>query len=145
VERAKGLELHGGPLRRGREGWGGFSIAKRQALGHALLRLVDEWSHDASESKVEPFVVAIDRNHSQSPLETAYGEMLFMFDLYLRTGRRQGEPHNGILVADRSHYERALAAWVEVARASTADPGRMLGVFTLWQKRRSSWTHEAHA
>lgn len=122
VKRAKGLEIHGSPLRRGRDGWESFSVAKRHALAHTLLELVVDWEHKGSESILEPFVVAIDRNHSQSPMETAYGELLFAFDRYLRHGRRQGEPHNGVLVADRCTYERTLAAWVEVARARYRRP-----------------------
>ncbi len=122
--RAKELEIHGSPLRRGREGWRDIGAGKRHGLAHALLRLVDEWEHEGSSSVVQPFVVAIDRNHSQSPMETAYGELLFMFDHYLREGRRKGNPHNGVLVADRSNYERALAAWVEVARARYRRPSQ---------------------
>lgn len=119
---AKDLEIHGSPLRRGRDGWGKFGNGKRHALAHALLRLVSEWEHEGSSSVVEPFVVAIDRDHSQSPMETAYGELLFAFDHHLRQGRKRGVPHNGVLVADRGNYERALAAWVEVARTRWRRP-----------------------
>jgi len=65
----------------------------------------------------------MDRDHSQSPTETTYGELLHMFDRFLRGNRKLGNPHNGVLVADRSRYERTLEAWVEVARTRTAKPG----------------------
>ena len=97
-------------------------MAKRHALAHRLLRLVVDWEHEGSHSVLEPFVDAIDRNYSQAPMETAYGELLFTFDQHLRTGRRQGVPHNGILVADKGNYQRALEAWVEVARARYRRP-----------------------
>jgi len=58
----------------------------------------------------------MDRGHSHSPLESAYEEMLFLFDRFLREGRRRGFPHNGVLVADRSKYEKTLHALVEVRR-----------------------------
>lgn len=119
---AKQLEVHGSPMRRGRDGWGAYSVAKRHALAHRLLELTVDWTHSGSSSTVEPFVVAIDRGYSQAPLETAYGELLFSFDQFLRAGRREGEPHNGVLVADRGHYERTLEAWVEVARARHRRP-----------------------
>jgi hypothetical protein len=66
--------------------------------------------------------VAVDRGFTQSPFETAYGELLYLFDRDLRVGRREGDPHNGILVADRGKYERMLEAWVEVARARSRRP-----------------------
>lgn len=116
------IEIHGSPMRRGRGDWSAIGVAKRHALAHALLGLVANWQHEGSSSAVEPFAVVIDRNHSQSAMETAYGELLFSFDKYLRQGRRLGEPHNGILVADRCTYERALAAWVEVARGRYRRP-----------------------
>jgi hypothetical protein len=40
----------------------------------------------------------------------------------LREGRRSGDPHNGILIADRSRYEKTLQAWVELARARFSRP-----------------------
>jgi hypothetical protein len=57
-----------------------------------------------------------------SPTETAYGELLHLFDGFLRTGRRGGDPHNGVLVADRGRYQRALEAWVALARAKRPIP-----------------------
>jgi hypothetical protein len=116
------IEIHGSPMRRGRGEWSAVGVAKRHALAHALLGLVANWQHQGSNSTVEPFAVVIDRNHSQSAIETAYGELLFSFDKYLRASRRQGEPHNGVLVADRCTYERALGAWVEVARGRYRRP-----------------------
>lgn len=120
--RAKDMEIHGSPLRRGRGEWASIGAGKRHALAHALLGLVSNWQHEGSNSHVQPFATVIDRQHSQSAVETAYGELLFAFDRYLRQGRKRGEPHNGVLVADRSTYERALAAWVELARARSRRP-----------------------
>jgi Protein of unknown function (DUF3800) len=71
----------------------------------------------------------MDRNHSQSPTETTYGELLYAFDARLREGRRGGDPHNGVLIADESRYEKTLQAWVELARAwknrPAQDPRRL--------------------
>lgn len=127
--RAKEIEIHGSPLRRGRGEWSSVGIAKRHALAHALLDLVSNWQHVSSSSYVQPFATVIDRQHSQSAVETAYGELLFSFDRYLRQGRKRGEPHNGVLVADRCTYESALAGWVELkrgrARRPKQDPRRL--------------------
>jgi Protein of unknown function (DUF3800) len=122
------VEVHGSPMRGGRGEWKRISANKRHGLAHALLKLVGEWQHEGSGSKIQPFAIVIDRDHSQSPTETSYGELLFTFDNFLRDGRRGGDPHNGILIADRSRYERTLQAWVEIARASrrpTGDPRRL--------------------
>lgn len=116
------LEVHGSPMRGGRGLWKPISPGRRHGLAHALLGHVNRWQHKGSGSEIQPFAVVIDRDHSQSPTETSYGELLFMFDLFLRDGRREGDPHNGILIADRSRYERTLEAWVEVARARRSRP-----------------------
>ncbi|MDQ3378756.1 MAG: DUF3800 domain-containing protein [Actinomycetota bacterium] len=114
----KRLEIHGNPMRRGGDSWERVSEAKRQALVKKLLRhCCCEWTHGESESGPHPFLIVIDRGHSLSPSEAAYGELLHLFDAYLRSGRRKGYLHNGILVADRGRYQRALEAWVQIARA----------------------------
>jgi hypothetical protein len=88
----KTMEIHGSPMLRGRGEWRAIGAGKRHALSFALLGLINDWRHDPTKTPAEAFVVAIDRNHSQSPMETAYGELLFMFDAFLREGRRQGDP-----------------------------------------------------
>lgn len=119
IGRTEGMkaEVHGSPMRGGRGEWKRVSANKRHGLAHALLKRVVDWKHADSGSEIQPFAIVIDRNHSQSPTETSYGEFLFKFDLFLRDGRRGGNPHNGILIADRSRYEKTLEAWVEVARS----------------------------
>lgn len=121
-QKAMQVELHGSPLRVGAGEWDGVSPRKRFGLYHELLRKCGGWRHDDTGSEIEPFAVVIDRDHSQSPTETAYGELLFLFDSVLREKRRGGDPHNGVLIADRSRYERTLEAWVEVARARFTRP-----------------------
>jgi hypothetical protein len=50
------------------------------------------------------------------------GELLHLLDIYLRAGRRSGILHHGILVADRSRYQRTIEAWVQLARARARLP-----------------------
>jgi hypothetical protein len=121
-EAGMAVEIHGSPMRGGRGEWKRQSANKRHGLANALLKLVVDWQHKDSGSEIQPFAVVIDRDHSQSPTETSYGEFLFMFDLFLREKRRGGDPHNGILIADRSRYEKTLQAWVEVARGRYTRP-----------------------
>lgn len=111
-------ELHGNPMRSGSKEWHTISAAKRHGLVDQLLKHVCEWTHDPTQSQIQPFVVVVDRDYSQSPLETAYAELLWLFDMFLRQGRKEGDPHNGVLVADRSKYEKTLHAWVAHARGS---------------------------
>jgi hypothetical protein len=129
------VELHGNPMRTGNGQWKGLSIKKRVALYHELLRRLCDWEHSDTGSKAEVFAVVMDRNHSQSPTETTYGELLYAFDAWLREHRRQGDPHNGVLVADRSRYQRTLEAWVEVARAyknrPAQDPRRLYALVEM--------------
>jgi hypothetical protein len=123
---AEGLELHGSPMRAGAGGWRGISRKKRHGLYHDLLRKLDTWEHKQAKTGIktgiECFAVAMDRNHSQSPTETTYGELLYAFDQVLRSKRKEGFPNNGVLIADESKYERTLQAWVEVARAVEGRP-----------------------
>lgn len=118
------VELHGSPMRVGAGEWASIPASKRHGLYHDLLRKLGTWGHTDSGSGIEPFAVVMDRNHSQSPTETTYGELLYVFDGWLREGRRAGNPHNGVLIADRSRYERTLQAWVEVARAFKSRPAQ---------------------
>lgn len=121
---ARSIEIHGSPMRGGRGEWNGISRGKRMGLLNALLTQIDQWQHENSGTTIQTFAIVVDRNHSQSPFETAYGEFLFSFDKYLRAGRRQGEPHNGVLVTDRGKYEHTLSAWVEIARARYRRPAQ---------------------
>jgi hypothetical protein len=122
VRAAKAMEIHGSPMLRGRGEWKAVGAGKRHALAFGLLDLINEWHHKPTDTLVEVFVVAMDRDHSQSPFETAYGELLYLFDGFLREGRRRGNPHNGILIADRGKYQRTLEAWVELARGRYKRP-----------------------
>jgi hypothetical protein len=121
-QKAMAVELHGSPLRVGAGEWRAIPREKRSALYHALLEKLSDWCHADTGSGIEPFVAVIDRDHSQSPTETAFGEVVYLFDQFLREGRRRGNPHNGVLVADQSRYERTLQAWVELARARYSRP-----------------------
>lgn len=141
----KEVELHGSPMRRARGRWKNVPAAKRHGLYHAMLKKVCSWKHAETTSEIEPFVVIIDRNHSQSPTETAYGELLYMFDEFLREGRRAGRMHNGVLIADRSRYERTLEAWVEIARSRFRRPRQDLGGSMPWPRPRSSLTPNRRA
>ena len=118
------IETHGNPMRTGNAAWNGISVRKRIGLYNRILDLICEWTHDGSGSRAEVFATAIENDHSQSPTETSYGELLYAFDQWLRDNRRAGNPHNGVLVADRSRYEKTLRAWVEVARAFKSRPAQ---------------------
>ncbi|MFN8111466.1 MAG: DUF3800 domain-containing protein [Thermoleophilia bacterium] len=118
------LELHGSPLRVGRHGWQVYSSAKRASLYKSLLDLLCDWQHEGSGTGVRVFATVVDRAASESPFETGYGELLHVFDEGLRQGRRGGNPHNGVLIADRGKYEKWLSAWVELARARYRRPAQ---------------------
>lgn len=124
ARRAQELELHGSPMRVGGKDWRPVSANKRYSLYEDLMRKLSIWTHESSDSRIECFAVAMDRDHSQSPTETTYGELLYKFDELLRQGRRGGDPHNGVLIADESRYEKTLQAWVELARARRSRPAQ---------------------
>jgi hypothetical protein len=123
---AEGLELHGSPMRSGAGEWRGIPRKKAHGLYHDILEKLDTWEHKQAKTGIktgiECFAVAMDRDHSQSPTETTYGELLYAFDQVLRSKRKEGFPNNGVLIADESKYERTLQAWVELARAVESRP-----------------------
>jgi hypothetical protein len=116
------LEVHGAPMRAGGGLWAQVPFRARHGLARSLMRLIRDWQHERSGSQVQPFVVVLDRGFTAASTELAYGELLYLLDIYLRTGRRSGNPHNGILVADRSRYQRTIEAWVQLARARARLP-----------------------
>lgn len=118
----KQLEIHGGPMRSGGGLWAQVPWNRRHGLARSLMRLIREWEHQGSRSQVQPFVVVVDKDFTSGATELAYGEILYLLDIFLRTGRRSGTPHNGILVADRSRYQRTIEAWVQIARARARLP-----------------------
>jgi hypothetical protein len=118
----KRLEIHGSPMRTGRGDWQRVDRGRRRALAYELLDLICDWRHPGSETTVRTFAVITERGYSESPFETAYGELLHLFDSSLRAGRRRGNPHNGILIADRGKYENRLEDWVQLARSRFRRP-----------------------
>jgi hypothetical protein len=57
-----------------------------------------------------PFVIAIDRGHSLSPTEAAYGELLHLFDGYLRAGLRKGMAFSWLIGAATSSRSVPISA-----------------------------------
>jgi hypothetical protein len=128
IGRALGMrvEVHGNPMRYGAGLWRSITEPKRNSLATALLAKVSTGS-TVHRYEAAALAVVIDRDHSTAPTEFAYGELLHLFDEFLRRGRCGGNPHSGVLVANRSRYQRTIEAWVEVARVERGAHGKTLG------------------
>jgi hypothetical protein len=106
--RSHQLELHGSPMRSGREGWKRFPLhVRQQAIKDTLIsgivaqsplnvRLFGAVIHKAS----------LDR---QDPVELAFEQLAHRFDLFLqRRYQKYGDAQRGLVLFDNSTTERRI-------------------------------------
>ena len=96
------VELHGSPMRQGRDGWDQFAVPDRvQAMIDALTVLAA--SHPTNRifaCVVEP--AAVSPNDS---VAYAFEQLASRFDQYLMRLHRQGDTQRGVIVFDEATYE----------------------------------------
>ncbi|QIB66970.1 DUF3800 domain-containing protein [Kineobactrum salinum] len=102
------LELHGSPMRSGREGWKQFPLCDRlKAICDALTQGVVE-----QRQGVTLFGVAIKRGadlNGQDPVEYAFEQISNRFDRFLmRKYQENGDPQRGVIIFDKSTTERRI-------------------------------------
>lgn len=102
------LELHGSPMRAGRDGWKRFPLQARiDAIKEALkVGIVNQ-----SEDSVRLFAVVVEKAlvAGQDPALYAFERLTSNFDNFLaRRYRRHGDAQRGIMVFDKSGTERTI-------------------------------------
>lgn len=101
------MELHGSPMRAGREGWKQFPLPDRlQAIKDALQVGVA----DQSWKNVRLFgaVVKTASVVGEDPVEHAFEQLSRRFDLFLRRCHLNKDTQRGIMLFDKSSTERRI-------------------------------------
>jgi hypothetical protein len=102
------IELHGSPMRSGREGWKRFPLSERLlAITDALIGGIVA----QSPMNVRLFGAVIDKSalNGQDPVEVAYEQLVHRFDLFLqRQYQKFGDAQRGLILFDKSSTERRI-------------------------------------
>ena len=97
------IELHGSPMRQGRDCWKGVSRQDRMDALRDSLDLIRN-----SHRSTRLFGVAIEKSalagHAD-PLEDAFERLCRAFDVFLMRQHRQGNSQRGLIVVDKTSYE----------------------------------------
>lgn len=103
------VELHGSPMRSGREGWKAFPLQDRlNAIKDALKVGVAEQKH-----RVKLFGAVIKKSAvaGQDPVEVAFEQMASRFDYYIKRMQiKHKEKHRGIILFDKAATELRIQA-----------------------------------
>lgn len=102
------LELHGSPMRSGRDGWKRFPLRDRvQAMKDAL----NDGIEAQSPANVRLFGAIISKAslQKQDAVELAFEQLANRFDLFLlRRYRKHGDAQRGLILFDKSSTERRV-------------------------------------
>lgn len=102
------IELHGSPMRSGREGWKRHDLRDRlQGIKDALKVGID----DRQRKNVRLFGAVIKKASlvGIDPVEHAFEQMISRFDLFLkRLHHKNGDSQRGIILFDKSSTERRI-------------------------------------
>lgn len=103
----RSMELHGSPMRSGRDEWKGQPQAERmKAMKDALMFGVANQSQ-----RVRLFGACMKKAscHGQDPVEMAFEQLSSRFDLYLtRRFRKHNDKQRGIIVFDKASTEKRI-------------------------------------
>jgi len=100
------IELHGSPMRSGREGWKAHPLEKRiAAIKDALQVGVAGQSH-----KVRLFATVIKKQAlvGQDPVVYAFEQLTSRFDLFLKRLHNKNDSQRGIMLFDKSSTEQRI-------------------------------------
>ncbi|AVR66482.1 DUF3800 domain-containing protein [Pseudomonas aeruginosa] len=99
------IELHGSPMRSGRDGWKQFPLADR------VQAIKDSLAVSLTSKHVRLFAAVIDKQGfaGADPVEHAFEKLSMRFDLFLRRlYAKHGDPQRGIMLFDKSSTERRI-------------------------------------
>jgi hypothetical protein len=119
------IELHGSPMRSGREGWKRFPLPDRlQAIQDALRTAVQK-QHPKG---VRLFGAVIKKTAlgAQDPAEIAFEQLCNRFDLFLqRLYRKHNDPQRGLILLDKQRSEKRIQSLAREFKTSGHRWGRV--------------------
>ena len=106
-DQPQAIELHGSPMRSGREGWKAFPLQERNAAICDALKVACDHHHRTGNAR---FFGAVVKKSSLAgkgdPVEHAFEQLSNRFDLFLqRLYKKHADPQRGIILFDKSSTE----------------------------------------
>ncbi len=102
------IELHGSPMRSGREGWKSWPLPKRLQAIHDALHSGVSTFHPKSV-RLFGAVIRKDTLAGEDPVEHAFEHLASRFDRYLqRIYSKHNDAQRGIILFDKSSTERRI-------------------------------------
>ena len=109
------IELHASPMRQGRGMWRKYDREERmQALTDSLQVLAD--SHRTN--RIFAVVMQKESASPEDPIEYGFEQLASRFDYYLRRLHKAGNEQRGIIIFDKSAYERTIQSLARKFRES---------------------------
>ena len=99
------FELHGSPMRSGRDEWKGLPLEQRiQAIEDCLYLIV--------EKKIRIFSAVIERGYSSGKdiVTECFEQIASRFDMFLSRKNAEGDKQRGIAIFDKSSTEKSIQA-----------------------------------
>lgn len=119
------VELHGNPMVQGNKGWKQIAQADRiTAIQDALYTL------NRTHNSTRTFAVVVEKHavSSENPMEFAFEQLLNRFDRYLGRLHLQGNTQRGLLVVDKSSFERRFQGLAHNFRSQGHRWGRVRNI-----------------
>jgi hypothetical protein len=99
------IELHGSPMRSGKDGWKGVPPQDRV---QAVVDILNLLSNRQLGLRVYACVIEKKLLNPNDILATAFEDVASCFDDYLRSLYYKGDPQRGIVILDKSNYEEKI-------------------------------------
>jgi hypothetical protein len=102
------VELHGSPMRSGREGWKAHPLADRLAAIREALQ-IGVADHHPKSVRLFGAVIRKAALPGDDPVTHAFEQLSNRFDLYLkRLHHKHGDPQRGLMLFDKSSTEQRI-------------------------------------
>jgi hypothetical protein len=99
------IELHGSPMRQGRDGWDRFPVHDRV---QAMLDALGVFAVSNPGNRIFAVVVESGAVAPLDPVEYAFEQVASRFDQYLMRLHRRGDTQRGVIVFDEATYETTI-------------------------------------
>ncbi len=101
------IELHGSPMRGGRDGWKQYSFQDRKTAIKDCLRLITEKHRDI---RIFACVIPKGTLDGTDVITESFSQIASRFDMYLGRLYSKGKPSRGVAIFDKSSTEKSIQA-----------------------------------